>query len=158
MKLKLSKSEYRSALNSALRILTARDHSRYELIQKLKQRGFSPGTIDNVISECERLDYVDDGRTARVYIRQLVRRGYGAKRIRLELKKKGLKGRTVQTITSEMISDIDELEVAGQIIKKNINRFEREADAQKRKDKIFRFLYARGFSPETIKKLISIEY
>ena len=157
VKLKLFKSHSQRALNSAIRILTGRDHSKYELVQKLRLRGFAPGTIEKVIAECERLNYVDDERTSRVYIRQLIRKGYGAKRIRLELKKKGLQGRAVRGIASEMISDIDELETAGRILKKNINRFERENDPRKRKDKIYRFLYARGFSAETIRRLLNVE-
>jgi regulatory protein len=156
-KLNPSGSDYRRALNTAFRILTGRDHSRYELVQKLRQRGFGSGTVEEVISECERLDYVNDERTSRVYIGQLLRKGYGAKRIRLELKRKGLRGRPVRGVLSEMISDIDEREAAERVIKKNVNRFERVDDPQKRKDKIYRFLYARGFSPETIRNLLKVE-
>ncbi len=155
--LKLPGNDYQRALNSALRILTGRDHSRYELVQKLKQRGFTPGAIKKVVLECERLDYIDDNRTTRVYIRQLIRKGYGAKRIRLELKRKGLSDRPDQGVISQMISDIDELEVAGRIFKKNIKRFEREIDPRKRKNKIYRFLLARGFSAETIGNLLKSE-
>ncbi len=68
MTLELPGTDYQRALNSALRILTGRDHSRYELVQKLKQRGFLPDIIEKVVLECERLDYVDDNRTSRVYI------------------------------------------------------------------------------------------
>lgn len=145
------------ALNSALRILTGRDHSRYELVQKLRQRGFMPEAVEHAVSECERLDYVNDERTSRVYIGQLIRKGFGAKRIRLALKRKGLHGQPVRTVLSEMISDIDEVEIAGRIFEKNINRFERENDPQKKKNKIYRFLHARGFSPETIRKLLMFE-
>ncbi len=157
MTLELPGTDYQRALNSTLRILTGRDHSRYELVQKLKQRGFSPDIIEKVVLECQRLDYVDDNRTSRVYIRQLMRKGYGAKRIRLELKRKGLSERPDQGVISQMISDIDELEVAGRIFKKNIKRFEREIDPRKRKNKIYRFLLARGFSAETIGNLLKSE-
>ncbi len=157
MTLELPGTDYQRALNSALRILTGRDHSRYELVQKLKQRGFSPDIIEKVVLECQRLDYVDDNRTSRVYIRQLMRKGYGAKRIRVELKRKGLSERPDQGVISQMISDIDELEVAGRIFKKNIKRFEREIDPRKRKNKIYRFLLARGFSAETIGNLLKSE-
>ncbi|MDJ0816095.1 MAG: regulatory protein RecX [Desulfobacterales bacterium] len=156
-KLELPGTDYQRALNSALRILTGRDHSRYELVQKLKQRGFPPDIIEKVVLECERLDYVDDNRTSRVYIRKLMRKGYGAKRIRVELERKGLSERPDQGVISQMISDIDELEVAGRIIKKNIKRFEREIDPRKRKNKIYRFLLARGFSAETIGNLLKSE-
>lgn len=145
---------YQKALNTALRILTGRDHSKYELAQKLKQRGFAPEDIEKAISECERLDYINDERTSRVYIRQLILKGYGLNRIRHAMNKKELRGECIQNILSETVSDADERIGAERILKKNIKRFERENDLKKRRNKIYRFLYARGFSQETISKLM----
>ena len=144
----------KSALNTALRILTRRDHSRYELVRKLKQRGFSKEDIDDAVSACENFDYINDERTAKIYIRQLKRKGYGKKRIQLELNKKSLKGARIQHILDESVSAIDEQEGAERILKKNMKRFEREKDALKRRDKIYRFLHARGFSREVIANTI----
>ena len=145
-----------SALNTALRILTPRDHSKYELVQKLKQRGFSSKDIDDAISACEPFDYINDDRTATVYIRQLKRKGYGKKRIQLELNKKGLMGARIQGILDQSVSETDELEGAARILKKNIKRFEREKDRLKRRDKIYRFLHARGFSQGVITENLKI--
>jgi len=141
-------------LNAALRILTGRDHSKSELNRKLKRRGFRPEDIEKAVSECERLDYINDERTARVYIRQMIRKGHGLNRIRHEMDKKGLRGQRIQNILDGIESDIDEAQGAERILEKNIKRFERENDLKKRRDKIYRFLYARGFSPDTIRKLI----
>ena len=149
-----SKSSSKNAYNAALRILTRRDHSRHELVLKLKQRGFSSEDIDHAVSVCEEYDYIDDLRTAKVYIRQLKRKGYGKKRIQLELKKKGLKGDRVQSILDESVSEADESEAAERVVKKNLKRFEREKDLQKRRDKIYRFLQARGFSRDVITKTL----
>ena len=139
-----------SALNTALRILTPRDHSKYELVQKLKQRGFTRADIDDAISACMRFDYINDVRTAKVYIRQLKRKGYGKKRIGLELNRKGLKGDRIRGILDQSVSEADERRGAARILKKNIKRFEREKDRIKRRDKIYRFLHARGFPPGII--------
>ena len=146
---------YRKALNTALRILTGRDHSKSELNRKLKQRGLKSEDIEKAVSECERLDYINDERTARVYINQMIRKGHGLNRIRHEMNKKGLRGQRIQNILSEIESDIDEAEGAERILKKNVKRFEREPDLKKRRDKIYRFLYARGFSQDTIRKIIN---
>jgi regulatory protein len=146
---------YPKALNTALRILTGRDHSKSELIRKLKQRGFSPEDIAKAVSECERLDYINDERTAGVYINQMIRKGHGLNRIRHEMNKKGLTGQRIQNILDQIESDIDEAQGAERILEKNIKRFEREKDLKKRRDKIYRFLYARGFSQDTIRKLIN---
>jgi regulatory protein len=144
----------KKALDTALRILTRREHSKHELVQKLKQRGFSREDIDDAILACERFEYINDERAARLYIRQLKRRGYGLKRIRLELDKKGLRDRQMQGILDESVSEKDEREGAERILKKNIMRFEREKDVLKRRAKIYRFLDARGFCPAIIAEMV----
>ena len=149
-----SNSPYRKALNTALRILTRRDHSKQELTQKLQARGYVEETINDVISECERFNYINDERTALVFIRRLQRKGYGRKRIRFELSLKGLRGQKVQRILSEHVSDADECQSAKKIYKKNSKRFNREKNELKRKDKIYRFLYSRGYSQTVISEVV----
>jgi regulatory protein len=133
---------------------TGRDHSKFELTRKLNQRGFTAQDIEKAVSECERLDYINDERTSRVYINQMIRKGHGLNRIRHEMEKKGLRGQAIEHVLAEIESDLDEVQGAERILKKNIRRFDREGDLKKRRDKIYRFLYARGFSRDTIRKLI----
>ena len=147
----VSEQDYRKALNAALRLLTRRDHSKYELAQKLKQRDFEDNVIKKVFLECERLGYLNEERTAQVFIGQLLRKGYGAKRIRHELNMKGL---TDKAIPAAMLSEADERVNAERVLIKNIKRFSREDDPQKKRDKIYRFLYSRGFSDQVILELI----
>ncbi len=149
-----SNSPYRKALNTALRILTRRDHSRQELSRKLEARGYVEETINDVISECERFDYINDERTALVFIRRFQRKGYGRKRIRFELKLKGLHGQNIQRILSKHVSDADEHQSAKKIYQKNSKRFNREKDELKRKDKIYRFLFSRGYSQTVISEVV----
>ncbi len=144
----------RQAMNTAVRMLSRRDHSRFEVRQKLKQRGFSSEAIRAAVNECERLNYIDDQRTARVYIGQLVRRGFGFRRIAIELKKKGLQGRPIEAILEQQKVEIDEREIARRVLQKKIKSFAREADRKKRREKIYRFLDYRGFNRSTISALI----
>lgn len=150
----VSEQDYRKALNVALRLLTRRDHSKYELARKLKQRGIRPEVIDKVILACEEYDYINDDRAARLFIGQLIRKGYGNNRIRHELKMKGLRGKRISGIIGEILSEYDERESAEGIVQKYAKKFERESDPQKRKEKVYRFLYARGFSKEVILELM----
>jgi SOS response regulatory protein OraA/RecX len=69
---------------------------------------------------------------------------------------KGLGGKQIQNILSETFSDADEHASAVRVLRKNIKRFERESDPKKRRDKIYRFFYARGFSQEIIRKTLII--
>ena len=145
---------YQQAMNTAVRILANRDHSKYELKQKLRQRGFTRKVIDTVMLKCERFNYINDSRTARVYISQLKRKCFGKRYIRMALKKKRLNGTAIENILQENYSDADELEKAGKLLEKKMEAFEREADQKKRREKMYRFLYARGFKTEIIIDLI----
>ena len=146
---------YRKAMNTAIRILTGRDHSKHELAQKLKKRKYEKEIIDRVISACERFDYLNDERTAQIYVSQLKRKGYGKKRIRFDLNRKGLKGKRIQAILSTSVSEKEERECAQRVYQKQLNRFESEEDSLKRKNKIYRYLYSRGFSETIISELVN---
>ena len=149
-----AKISHQKAMNTAVRILAHRDHSKYELKRKLQQRNFASRTINSVMAECERFGYIDDKRTARVYISQLKRKRFGKRYIRQALKKKRLSGDAIEKILSENYPEADEYEHAGRLLEKKMKTFARETDHKKRSDKIYRFLYSRGFSPAVISDLI----
>ena len=145
---------YRQAMNTAVRILTNRDHSTYELNQKLHQRGFAAKIIDAVIAQCEHFGYIDDHRTAQTYILQLKRKCFGRRYVRIALKKKRLMGTAIEKILVENYPGEDEYMHAGQLLENKMKTFASEADPQKRSAKIYRFLHSRGFSPAIISDLI----
>ena len=150
----ISKGEYQKAFNTAVRLLARRDHTSLEILQKLNQRGFSIEIIDTVLSECKRLNYIDDERTARVYIGQLARKGFGLRRIRMELKKKGLSGDRFEALLKVNASEIDEQKIAQRILQKKIKSLKKEDDDKKRSAKVYRFLYSRGFSKSVISEVV----
>lgn len=141
-------------MNIAVRLLARRNHTKHEIRRKLRQRGVSPDAISHVISECERLRYVDDAQTARSYIRELRSRGYGIHRIRMSMQKKGLSRELADSALSQIHSDADEMESARRAMEKKRVRFERETDARKRREKIYRFLASRGFSSDIISRFL----
>lgn len=150
-----SHDHYRKALNTALRILTRRDHSKYELSQKLKARGYAGEILRKVISECERFDYINDERVAVVFTRQLHRKGFGRKRIQFDLNSKGFSAEHIQEVLADCISDADECRCAEKTFQKHSRRFDKEKDILKRKEKIYRFLHRRGFANTVITQIIA---
>jgi regulatory protein len=144
---------YIRAMNTAVRLLARRNHTNYELRQKLKQRKFDTEVITKVLSECERLNYVNDEETARCYFRELKIRGYGIRRIRFSMKKKGLAEEIIDELLSKHEHE-DELENARRAMEKKMRALSREKDMRKRKEKIFRFLASRGFPGSVISELL----
>jgi regulatory protein len=148
------RTSYQKAMNTAIRILTNRDHSFYELKQKLQQRAIENEVIGAVMAECERLNYINDERTARLYISQLNRKCFGKRYIKMALKKKGLRGDAIENILLQKCSEVEERKKAARLLGKKMKASNQEKEAAKKRDNIYRFLYARGFSKDVITDLI----
>jgi regulatory protein len=78
------------ALDSAFRILARRDHTRKELADKLRQKGFDHAATEGALARCRELGYLDDAKTAIIIAGHLAESGYGPLRIRHTLGQKGL--------------------------------------------------------------------
>ncbi len=149
-----SSQDLKKAMDTAIRILARRSHACAEIRQKLRQRGFDADIIQAVISECERMNYLDDRQTAGQYFRELKNRGWGAQKIRAEMRKKGLYGDLAESLISDYAESQEEREIARNVLEKKKAAFDRERDGRKRKEKIFRFLSSRGFSGSVISQVV----
>jgi regulatory protein len=141
---------YRRALNSAIRILTIREHSTAELTQKLKHRGYAEDVIQRVLMDCRQRNYLDDRRTARQMLDSMKRRGFGIHRIRSELLKKGLGGEGNEFDPVEDMPSAEESSVALRVALKKWKSLQRETEPNKRRLRLIRFLRSRGFSEEAL--------
>lgn len=80
----------RRAYNYAVSLLSRRDHSKKELLTKLRTKGYGEGA-EQALSKLENSGYIDDRRFALLYVRELINfKNFGKKRIEQELYKKGL--------------------------------------------------------------------
>lgn len=140
----------RKALNSALRILSHRDHSTVELAQKLMRRGHDEDVVRRVIIECRRLNYLDDRRALRQVLDGMKRKGFGIHRIRHELLKRGLAGDGSECGSVDSIPLEEERSVACRVALKKWKSLQREQEPGRRRLRLVRFLRSRGFSDEVI--------
>ena len=145
----------RAALESAVRILTRRDHTRTELAVKLRQRGFGQEAIDAALARCSQLGYLDDAKTAMVLATHMTTKGYGPLWIRQALAKKGL---GPDLIEKALVCCGDERDQAGRArrqLSKKSAALRREADPWKRRQMAYRYLTGRGFSAAVIRPLLA---
>ncbi|QLH43278.1 MAG: regulatory protein RecX [Coxiellaceae bacterium] len=82
-----------------MRLLTRREHSQAELALKLKQRGFSPIIIEQVLTEMDTSGWQSDVRFVTAYVRQQAAKGYGPLYITQALKQRGIE---MELITAEL--------------------------------------------------------
>lgn len=153
-----AKTSVQEAFDAALRILAARDHSQAQLAAKLARRGFEEGCIREALTRLLDLTYIDDRRFARALARDRLlvrRRGLGD--VRARLFKAGLEGGLIDEIMGELGQGEgpDEGDICLEAARKRLNAL-REPDPRKRREKLFRHLAGRGFSPDSISRTLNI--
>ncbi len=127
----------------ALGLLTRREHSAFELAQKLKLRGFNADVIDAVLERLAEQGWQSDARYAAAYLRMRVARGYGLTAIRAELRQRGVASADVTAALAE--ADVEWLECAQRQIARH---YPAPAEDHAARLVRYRHLLNRGFSPE----------
>lgn len=84
------------AFDSALRLLSRREHGAIELCDKLEKKGFSQKEAKDALESCKRLGLQDDRRFIENYSRSRIRQGFGPLKITQELKSKGVDSDLIQ--------------------------------------------------------------
>ncbi len=143
-------SQLNLALASAQRILALRNHSKNELAAKLKKRKFGPEIISCVMEKCMGFGWIDDENTSILLADELKRKGYGAFKLKYEMKKRGIDSQIACPIVEKYMGSKEEFMAARKIFIKRKKQFDREKDKVKRKRKIRGFLSNRGFSSDAI--------
>ncbi len=133
----------------ALRYLAAREHSRAELERKLATHAESPAQLAQVLDELQAKDFISEARVVESVLNRRAGR-FGAARIRHELQGKGLAPEAVAEAVSGL--KLSEVERAREVWRKKFG--EPAADAAAR-GKQMRFLAARGFGSEAIRRVVS---
>jgi regulatory protein len=137
-----------SLTGRALRLLSAREHSRAELERKLVQFEEEPGALAKVLDALQAKDFINEDRVvASVLHRRSAK--LGAARIKQELQAKGLEPEAVAEAVSRLRAS--EVERAKEIWRKKFGQ--PPADAAER-GKQMRFLASRGFGGDTIHRIV----
>ena len=126
--------------SAALKMLMRREHSKLELFNKLKLKGYDDEIIDSAITQLTEQNYQSDERFAEAFILMRFNQGKGPVRIASELKLRG--------ISSFSLSDFDWFKSAKEIRKKKFGDIASSDFKEQAKQK--RFLQSRGFSLDQI--------
>lgn len=133
----------------ALRYLAAREHSRAELERKLRPHEETPGQLAQVLDDLQAKDFISEARVVESVIHRRAAR-FGAARIKYELLNKGLGAEVVSEAVARLKSS--ELDRAREIWRK---KFDGPATDAAARAKQMRFLAARGFGGDVIRRVVS---
>ena len=133
----------------ALRLLSGREHSRAELERKLAGFEEEPGQLAKVLDTLQAKDFINEVRVVESVINRRAGR-FGTSRIKYELLNKGLSTEAVAEAVNGLKSS--ELERAQNVWRK---KFDGPAPDAAARAKQMRFLAARGFGGDVIRRVVS---
>ena len=139
-----------SAKSVAVRLLSRREHSAFEIRNKLLKRDFDEEEITQTISELQEGGWLSDERFAEAYIRMRQLKGFGPIRISIELNERGVK----ESIVDDYLQAEDEgwqQTLERQYLKKYKNKSIADYND---KAKRIRFLQYRGFALDAIYRIV----
>lgn len=139
----------RRAFNKAVDLLSRRDHSEGELVEKLKQRDIDESAALSAVEKLKDYGYLDDRRFAKGYAAELQRlKGFGKRRIIQELYRKKVSRDIIDEVLEEMEFSDEELV---EIIKRKYLRYLVDEKGVK---KTVNALIRRGYSYGEIKSAL----
>src|SRR4051812_22124363 len=135
----------------ALRLLAGREHSRKELERKLAQHETEPGQLQAALDELQAKGFIDEQRVVDSLVHRRAGR-LGAGRVKQELQAKGLDAERVAIAVASLRAT--EVERAREVWRKKFGVPPQDA-AQRAKQA--RFLAARGFGGEAIRRVLNTD-
>lgn len=133
--------------NYVLWLLGRQEYSRKELTQKLKMKDADDDFIEQLLSWCESLGYIDEHRYCESFLRRQINKGLGQKRVLAEATNKGVDRAQLMALIEEQ--EIDWFELAQQTYQRKYGVGEKQLD-YKEKAKRVRYMMYRGFGYEEI--------
>lgn len=150
------KNSFLKARDSALRILSRRRHSSFELKTKLLRKNYSKEIIDAVIQNLNEHGYLNDEEFATAFISERIKhRKNGTNKLKAELFKKGI---DVKIATRVLLNvDNEELKINALSVakKKLIFIKNKEADTRKISSKLFAFLLSKGYETDLVRSILN---
>ena len=147
---------FKKAKAHALKYLSYRDRSKWELSQYLSKKEHSPPVIQKTLDYLTELNYVDDQRFALQWGQYRINKNkIGKNRLYMELLGKGIKKETIEDTLNTLYQKNQEMELAVQCARKKwitLKSFEEK----KKKRLLVQYLQRKGFPSNIIYQSVKI--
>jgi regulatory protein len=151
-----TKRNYETGYHTATRLLGRRPHSRQELAQKLRQRGYSEPIIEEILGDCQAHHYIDDAAACDSYCRELIRKGFGPRMIRQRLAGRGIEASLIESVLETSYpSDLIRATARAVAARKRGQLESRFSENSAINVRLTRFLTQRGFPLDIIHAIIN---
>lgn len=154
LKVKNNRNLLEKARNYAFLLLKFRLRSEHELYERLKKRKFEEGVIREVLEFLKDKNFIDDNLFAKTWIESRLRKPFGLRRLKQELRIKGINKQIIDSQISEIKKTYSESEIVGKIAKERLNKL-KDIEPHKARMRIYAYLLRRGFPPEIVSEILS---
>ncbi len=142
--------ERRRAIDRAVLLLSYRPRSIHEVEDRLKKAGFEHDIIDDAIEKLKQLGYLDDDAFAQSWTKNRIdSRLYGPKRVKQELRLKGVSDEIISKNLEENSTPEDECERARRLAESKIPSY-KGLDKNQLFRRLSQFLLRRGYTSSTV--------
>ncbi len=124
---------------ATLEMLARRDHAEREVEQKLARSGFRRASIESAIAQARQHRFLNNERFCEYFIRERLQRGWGRRKIELELRRKGIDPTTIAGYPESYFSHEDDLQRARALLER------KRIPERDPYPKLMRFLMGKGF-------------
>lgn len=140
----------------AYNYLSRRSHSEFELVNKLKQKGYDQDLISPIIEELKENKYLDDLEFSREFTSENIRKKrWGKHKLKSELIKRHIERDTISTVIAENFNPENEAENALALGAKKLKLLMvKTLTKEKIEQKLYSYLNSKGFEFDVIQKVV----
>lgn len=146
--------ELKKARFYALKLINFRPRTIEELTDRLKEKGFSALTLTQVVEEFTKKGLLDDAKFSKLWVdSRMASKPKGAMLLKKELQSKGVDEQVIDEVISKATKGSNEYDIVKQLADARM-RYLSGLDKITAKRRLFGFLKRRGFSTETVMKVL----
>jgi len=139
----------RQAKAYAFLLLKFRLRSRNELYNRLKKKKFPEIIINQALSFLEERNFINDRDFAARWAQQRLSRPFGIRRIKQELRLKGIEDKIINSLLADIKDKYCEEELVRKITKEKLDKL-KDVEPLKAKRRVYAYLLRRGFSSDIV--------
>ena len=146
------------ALKFAMKLISLRKRSVFEIKKRLRKKKFEGDIIEEVLQELENYKYLNDEEFAEAYINDRINfNPRGRFLIKKELNERGIAENIIERKIEELLSKEKEIESAKKMAEKKSRTINDRTDKIKVNQKIRSYLQSKGYSFDIINLVVKQE-
>ena len=147
--------EKNQAVKFALKLLSIRKRSVFEIRNRLKRKEFTEEIIAEVVKELFEYKYLNDEEFAEAYINDRINfNPRGSFLIKKELREKGVAENIVDQKMKELFPEEKEMGLAKEAAEKKMKTLNKDLDKNKIYQKVGSYLQAKGYASWIIREVL----